>query len=156
MIRSLLFSLFAFVSTPSSALVLQADDAELTDLAFAEDLGDLHAEINKFRKKRLLPELTMNQGLLCASALHASDIGPKRRCSNIGSDGSNLPQRLRQCSFPQLGGESEIVACGHADATQAVIGLLADPKTSVVLLDPRMKQFGADQVNRFWVVVLSP
>lgn len=155
MIRLFIVSCLVFLSGNLNAFVLQGNEPDLGGIALADDLGDLHAEINKFRRKRLLPELTINQGLLCAAALHASDIGPKRRCSNIGSDGSNLGQRLKQCSA-QVGGETELVACGHGEAYQAVIGLLAEPSTSAILLNPRMTQFGADQVNRFWVVVLSP
>jgi uncharacterized protein YkwD len=150
-----LFVLCLVVCPVAKAEVIEASD-DLSSLGMVEDLGDLHAEINKFRKKRLLPELTLNQGLLCAAALHASDIGPKRHCSNVGTDGSNLTQRLVRCGLVVRGGESEVVACGHADANQAVIGLLSDPRTSVLLLNPLMKEFGADQVNRYWVVVLSP
>lgn len=107
-------------------------------------------ELNMARKLRGLPELTVNESLVCAASRHAWDIGPRNVCSSKGSDGSELPERIRACRGAAT---VELIGCNYASAKDAVDAWVRRPDLSRYILNYNMMQVGVAEVNRHYVAV---
>lgn len=114
------------------------------------DPSELFDEVNLARRVRGLPELTMNEALTCAALRHAWDIGPKNMCSNRGSDGSDLTQRVRGCRGAAT---AEIIGCNYLTARQAVDAWTKRLDSARLLYNYNMMQMGVAEVNHHYVVV---
>jgi uncharacterized protein YkwD len=113
-------------------------------------IDDLQIEINEVRAQNDLPLLLVTRELSCAAQRHARDLAQNRLCNQIGSDGSTLDQRARDCGTEA---HAQLVGCGFELPETAIARWMRDSVGRKALLNPDNLAIGTAHVRDKWVVV---
>lgn len=121
--------------------------------AFAGDMDSYGWDTVRFmnyeRAKLGRPQLGATSGLVCSAQTHVGDIGGKKVCQTLPTDGSSVWDIPRRCGTAAYG---ILVGCGYPTAEAAVAGWLQRQDTATMLLDPKFRTVGVGMVNNYWVV----
>jgi uncharacterized protein YkwD len=104
--------------------------------------------INAERATRGLTLLTFNSQIQCAARKHAQDMPKNNFFGHIGSDGSNLGDRLDVCGY-NWAKAGENLAAGQAMAQKAFDAWMANTGQRGILTDPSFQDGAVGCAYRF-------
>lgn len=115
------------------------------------------ASVNAQRKAAGLSAVKMSPALMKTAQAHACDNAARGGISHVGTDGSNLTQRLRRQNY-LIRTAAENTGWGFANAGVAMNYWMKSPGHRANILNPAMKEIGlglADGPRASWVLVLG-
>jgi len=114
----------------------------------------LAGHINLKRLDRNLPQLGLDDQLICASSLQAAYLAQMIGiCIHQGFSGSDLKTRVDLCGGPLPSGE--VLGCGHETYWAVVDAWMKSPAHYKIIMDPRAKRIGGAMLSKQWVVVVG-
>lgn len=129
------------IVTPAETIKFDTTSVQLMNLLNAE------------RTKANLLALVFSTPLVCAASAHVNDVGPKKVCSHVGSDGSSFSTRLKRCGVPTYYRAGEIIACGQKTPAEAVKAWMNSPGHRNIILTRGYNNLGCAYyaLNKYWV-----
>ena len=113
--------------------------------------------INFERVRQGLSLLVFSTPLVCAADAHANDIGPKKICSHVGSDGSSFISRIKRCGVTYYSRAGEIIACGQKTPADAVRAWMNSSGHRNIILTRGYNNLGCGYygATKYWVCVFT-
>lgn len=158
----LLFFLILFFGCSPKPEIL--DPVEISSFNIEKDAGtwdsvsiQLMNAINAERMKQGLLILAFSSPLVCAADSHVKDIGPKKMCSHVGSDGSSFITRIKRCGVSSYIRAGEIVACGQKTPADAVKAWMNSYSHRNIILTRSYTNLGCAYyaANKYYVCVFT-
>jgi uncharacterized protein YkwD len=79
--------------------------------------------------------------------MHSEDVGPKKLCQHVGSDGSEFWERAKKCGTKAT---RENIACGHRTPRAAVDGWLDSEGHFKNMMSKNINYIGVGESNFYW------
>ncbi|WP_245541133.1 CAP domain-containing protein [Yoonia vestfoldensis] len=141
---------------------LSANAALAANCVAPENVNELATEIaaglNASRQANGERPLRFNRDLGRAAMTHACDMHRNEFFAHIGTDGSNLQQRVRAVGYSDcIVGEN--IAWGYPRSEQIITGWMNSPGHRTIMLHPRVEEFGIGITTGtrgpYWVLVVG-
>lgn len=114
----------------------------------------LAMQINLKRLDANLPQLALDDQLICAASLQAAFLAQVTGiCDHRGLYNSDLNERLSLCGGGNASGE--VLGCGYLTFVTVVDAWLNSPGHRKLIMDPLAKRIGGAMINKQWVVVMG-
>ncbi|MBL7816338.1 MAG: CAP domain-containing protein [Saprospiraceae bacterium] len=97
-----------------------------------------------------VPPVRWNSQLEAAAIRHAADMARNKHFDHIGTDGSELDNRVEAAGYKwmQIG---ENIAWGYTAIADAMKGWIESPSHCQQLMSPKVDEMGAAKNGKYWV-----
>ena len=151
------------VKYASKSAPTQKESSRSISVALPSETGDFRTDmlnmVNAARtqgckcgSKRMPPvaPLAWNERLEDASIAHAKDMAENNHFDHIGTDGSEIDNRVERAGYKwmQVG---ENIAWGYDNLRDAMVGWIKSPSHCLQLMSNKVTEMGGARYNLYWV-----
>lgn len=152
-LQALLLALISGLSANSALAVNCVAPVNVNELA-----TEIATGLNATREANGQRPLRFNRDLARAAMTHACDMHRNEFFAHVGTDGSNLQQRVRAAGFSDCL-VAENIAWGYPRSEQIITGWMNSPGHRTIMLHPRVEEFGIGITTGargpYWVLVVA-